>query len=1125
MRCPQCQHENRPQAKFCEECAAPLARTCANCGNQLSATAKFCPECAHPVASGTQPHFGAPQDYTPKHLAEKILSAKTSLEGERKQVTVVFADMKGSMELLADRDPEEARKLLEPVIGHMMEAVHRYEGTVSNLMGDGIMALFGAPVAHEDHAVRACYAALRMQESVQRYAEEVRRTEGVPIQIRAGLNSGEVVVASIGNDLKMDYTAIGQTVHLAARMEQMATPGSIMVTHETLRLAEGYIQVKSLGPVRVRGISESVEAHEVTGSGPVRSRLQAAAARGFTRFVGRNAEFDILCQALDKARTGHGQVVALVGEPGVGKSRLFWELTHSWRTNDWLILESGSVSYGKATAYLPVIDLIKSYFAIEDRDDVRKIREKATGKLLTLDKSLEPALPALLTLFGVVPDDAQWQSLDPSQRRRRTFDAVKRLLLRESQVQPLVVVFEDLHWIDSESQTILDSLIEGLPGVRILLLVNYRPEYQHGWGSKSYYSQLRIDSLPPESASELLEALLGNDESLATLKRLLVERTEGNPFFLEESVRTLVETKGLSGERGNYRAARPLEGAQVPATVQAVLAARIDRLPADEKRLLQSAAVVGKDVPFVLLQAVTDLSEEELRHGLSRLQSAEFLYEATLFPELEYTFKHALTHEVAYASLLQERRRGLHVRIVDAIEQIHSERLSEHVEQLGHHAARGELWEKAVEYFHQAGKKAAARSANREAIACLEQALESLGNLPDTRENVEKAVDIRVDLGPALIAKSGFAATDVEANYLRARELCERLESTPQLFPVLFGLARMHDVRGELKIGSDLGRQLLAIAERAQDPALLLEAHHQLWANMSSLGEFIATRSHLEQGFLLYDTEKHRHHAFLYGGHDPGVCCGYHAAEVFWLLGFPDQALRRSIDAVALARKLRHSFSLTNALSFAVWLHRELGKLESMQAQLDEASKISTEQGFQRWLPQGNLHKAWLRADKGDRTAIGQMVAILASQRAELSSGRWDSPSACLIAKACVKSGDTAEGLKVISDALTRVHKTEYRYYEAELRRVNGELLLAQTVPDEQQAEMCFHEALTVARGQSAKSLELRAAMSLSRLWQRQGKQDEARRLLAEIYGWFTEGFDTADLQEAKLLLEELEAT
>jgi predicted ATPase len=654
----------------------------------------------------------------------------------------------------------------------------------------------------------------------------------------------------------MDYTAIGQTVHLASRMEQMAMPGSIMITNDTLRLAEGFVQVKSLGPINVKGMNEPVKVHEITGAGPVRSRLQAAAARGFTRFVGRDSEFETLCRALDKARTGQGQIVALVGEPGVGKSRLFWELTHSWRTHDWLILESGSVSYGKATAYLPVIDLLKSYFAIEERDDVRKIREKVTGKILALDKSLEPTLPAFLTLFDVGAEDPLWESLDPPQRRQRTFEAVKRLLIKDSQVQPMVVVFEDLHWVDSESQTILDSLVESLPGAKILLLVNYRPQYQHGWGSKSYYSQLRIDPLAPESAGELLQALLGGHESLASLKRLLIERTDGNPFFLEESVRTLVETKALTGERANYRAAQPLAGTLVPATVQAVLAARIDRLSAEDKRLLQSAAVIGKDVPFLLLQAIADRSDEELRQGIARLQTAEFIYETRLFPDLEYTFKHALTHEVAYVSLLQERRRFLHVRIVEAVERLYSDRLSEHVELLGHHALRGELWEKAVEYSHQAGRKAAARSANREAIACFEQALATLEPLPNSRRMIEKAVDVRLDLGPALVSKSGFGATEVEENYTRARELCERLEDTHRLFPVLWGLARMHDLRGELKVGSELGKQLLSVAERAREPALLLEAHHQLWANMSMLGELIVARAHLEQGFALYDTER-----------------------------------------------------------------------------------------------------------------------------------------------------------------------------------------------------------------------------------------------------------------------------
>jgi predicted ATPase/class 3 adenylate cyclase len=1125
MRCPKCQAENREGRRFCSKCAAPLAVVCASCGFTNDPGDEFCGGCAQSLRAGKPMpgKFQSPESYTPKHLAEKILTSKSALEGERKQVTVLFADMKGSMELLADRDPEEARKLLDPVIEHMMEAVHRYEGTVSNLMGDGIMALFGAPVAHEDHAVRACYAALRMQESVQRYAEEVRRTEGVPIQIRAGLHSGEVVVGSIGNDLKMDYTAIGQTVHLASRMEQMATPGSIMVTHETLRLAEGYVQVKSLGPVHVKGIHESVEAHEVTGAGPVRSRLQAAAARGFTRFVGRAAEFETLCRALDQARQGHGQIAALVGEPGVGKSRLFWELAHSWRTNDWLILASGSVSYGKATAHLAVIDLLKSYFAIEERDDVRRIREKVTGKLLALDKSLEPALPAFLTLFDVAAEDPLWESLDPSQRRQRTFDAVKRLLIRESQVQPVVVVFEDLHWIDSESQTILDSLVEGLPGVRILLLVNYRPEYQHGWGSKSYYSQLRIDPLPPESAGELIQALLGNDESLAALKRLLIERTEGNPFFLEESIRTLVETKGLSGERGSYRAAQPLERVQVPATVQAVLAARIDRLPADEKRLLQSAAVVGKDVPYVLLQAVTDPSEEEIRRGLSRLQSAEFLYETSLFPEVEYTFKHALTHEVAYGSLLQERRRALHGRIVEAIERRYSNRLNEQIERLAHHAQRGELWEKAVEYFHQAGKKAARRSANQEAIDYFKLGLEGLSQLPEIRESLEKAINIRVDLGPVLTAAWGFGAPQVEENLNHARVLCERFGETPQLFPVLWGLARMHDTRGELRAGRQLGERLLAFAQSAQDSALLLEAHHEAWANLVMLGELSSAWSHIEQGFALYDARQHRHHALLYGGHDPGVCCRYHAAEVLWLRGYPHQALRRSEDSLALARQLSHASTLASALSFAAWLQARVGARDAVQARLAETMSLATEGGFSYRRTQANLLQAWLLLEQGQRdSGMAQTREFLSARRTSGIAGRWYMLFIAMIADASRQTGGSSEVFDAVNDALVQAQLSGECFYEAELHRVKGELLLIQTSTDEREAEACFQKAMQLARGQGAKSLELRATMSLSRLWQRQGKSEEARKLLREIYGWFTEGFDTADLKEARLLLEKL---
>jgi class 3 adenylate cyclase len=752
--CPRCRHDNEVTAKFCEECATPLARACAQCGRTLSPTSKFCPECAHQTgpssASAPTPRFGSPGSYTPKHLAERILTSKAALEGERKQVTVLYADLKGSMELLADRDPEEARKLLDPVLERMMEAVHRYEGTVNQVMGDGIMALFGAPLAHEDHAVRACYAALRMQDSVKQYAEVVRRTEGVLVQIRVGLNAGDVVVRSIGSDLHMDYTAVGQTTHLAGRMEQMAAPGSILLTAEVLRLAEGYVGVKPLGPMSVKGLGAPIEVYEVTGAGPVRTRLQAAAARGLTKFVGRDHEIEQLRQALGRAGSGHGQVVAIVGEPGVGKSRLVWEVTHSHRSSGWLVVQASPVSYGQATPYLPVIDLLKAYFQIEERDDQRRMREKVMGKLLALDRSLEPSLPAFLTLLDVPEDNDSWAMLDPPQRRQRTLEVIKRLLLREAQVQPLVLVFEDLHWIDSETQALLDSLIEGLPTARVLLLVNYRPEYQHGWGSRTFYTQLRLDPLPPEGAEALLQALLGDDASLRPLSALLIERTEGNPFFLEESVRTLVETKGLVGERGAYRLVTALPSIQIPTTVQAILAARIDRLPGDDKRLLQIASVIGADVVLPLLQAVADLPEEALRRGLRHLQAAEFLYETRLFPDVEYTFKHALTHEVAYGGLLQERRRALHARIVEAIERLYAGRLVEQVDRLAHHASRGEAWEKALTYGRQAGARAYARSSNREAMACWEQALAALAHLPENRETIEQAIDLRLDVRNAL---------------------------------------------------------------------------------------------------------------------------------------------------------------------------------------------------------------------------------------------------------------------------------------------------------------------------------------------------------------------------------------
>ena len=781
MRCSRCQQENPAGVKFCGGCGAKLEARCSQCGAGNPPTNRFCHECGTELAAGaTRPKAVSPDTYTPKHLAEKILTSKAALEGERKQVTVLFADLKGSMELLADRDPEEARKLLDPVLERMMEAVHRYEGTVNQVMGDGIMALFGAPLAHEDHAVRACYAALRMRDAVKQYAEDVQRTLGVPVHIRIGLNSGEVVVRSIGSDLRMDYTAVGQTTHLAARMEQMAMPGSILMSPATLRLVEGYVQVRPLGPIPVKGLAEPVEVHEVMNAATGRTRLQAATARGLTRFVGRGAEIAQLHLALDHARAGRGQVVAIVGEPGVGKSRLVWELTHRDPLVEWLILEAGASSYGRATSYLPVSMLLRSYFKLGEHDTYEDLGARIGARLSALGESLWPAVPALTALLGGPVENAQWNGLDPRQRRQHTLDAARRLILRESQIQPLLLILEDLHWIDAETQAWLDGLVDALPAAHLLLLVTYRPEYQHAWGSRTNYTQLRVDPLPRKGAEDLLQALLGADPELSWLRNLLIERTEGNPFFLEESVRSLVETKALVGERGAHRLAQALDTVQVPATVQAILAARIDRLPSAEKQLLQSAAVIGRNVPFNLLHAIVDDTEEDLRQQLAHLQSAEFLYETRLFPESEYTFKHALTQEVAYSSLLIDRRRAVHARIVEEIERLHGDRLGEHVERLAHHALHAERWDKALVFCRQAGARASARFALRDAGTHLERALTATKHLPETREAIEQAIDVRVELRNAIHARRGRAGDGAPARGRVARRTAGRRSADGQ---------------------------------------------------------------------------------------------------------------------------------------------------------------------------------------------------------------------------------------------------------------------------------------------------------------------------------------------------------
>jgi class 3 adenylate cyclase/tetratricopeptide (TPR) repeat protein len=1096
MKCPRCQHESPSDADFCPECGAKLDVICAACGTTNAPTHKFCKKCGQALGAGAgHGQVGvpstAPASYTPKHLAEKILTSKAALEGERKQVTVLFADLKGSMELLADRDPEEARKIVDPVLEHMMEAVHRYEGTVNQVMGDGIMALFGAPVAHEDHAVRACYAALRMQESVKKYADEVRRSHAAVVKIRVGLNSGEVVVRAIGSDLHMDYTAVGQTTHLAARMEQIADPGAVVITPETLALAEGYVEVRSLGPIPVKGLSDPIEIFELTGAGQARTRLQAAALRGLTRFVGRDAEVEHLRRVLGQAGGGRGQVAAIVGEAGVGKSRLTYEFTHSHRVQDWLILEASSVSYGKATSYLPVIDLLKGYFKIGGRDDHRDMRAKVLGRVLGLDRALEPLLPPLLALLDVPVEDAAWESLDPPQRRRHTLDAVKRLLLRESQVQPLLVVFEDLHWIDGETQALLDALVDSLGSVRLLLLVNYRPEYQHGWGSKTAYSQMRLDVLPAESAGEMLDALLGEDPALAPLKQLLVRR--GNPFFLEEAIRTLVETKALAGEPGRYRLTQPVRAIQVPATVQAMLAARIDRLSPEDKRLLQVASVVGKDVPFALLAAIAELPDEALRRGLDHLQGAGFLYETGFYPDLDYTFKHALTHEVTYAGMLQERRRELHARIVEAIETLHRDRLGEHTERLAHHALRGELRHKAVHYLRQAGLKAAARSLP-DARGWFEQALGVLEALPESRSTLEQAFDIRLDLRPVL-NNLGEVRRAMERTR-EAETIAERLKDDWRRGRVCALVTNIHSLLGDPDEALVTGTRALEIAGRLGDAKLRIVSTSYLEQAHYYRGEYERVVELATDNLTALPADWV--HEYFGMGAPPSVWDRAWQVMSLAQLGRFAEAAKHEAEGIRLAEPTRHASTVSLAYFAAGTLHLLKGDWAKARSVIERWIVVVRTGNVALQLPWAVASSPWPLAQLGEASEAlerlwegEQLVNRLAETGISGIRG-WAYHS---LGRACLLLGRLDEARSLGDRAIEA--SPRHPGFAAHALHLLGDIATHPAQFDAARGEVHYGQSLALAQPRSMRPLVAHCHLGLGKLYHRTDKREQAHEHLA----------------------------
>ncbi|GGO84046.1 adenylate/guanylate cyclase domain-containing protein [Marinobacterium nitratireducens] len=1071
----------------------------------------------------------APVTYPPPHLAARLraeqaaLAARSGTEGERKTITVLFADMAGSTAMVHDRDPEDARRLIDPVLALMMEAVHHYQGHVAKSLGDGILALFGAPIGCEEHAQRALYAALRMQEAMRHYGNQVRLEDGVSLQIRVGVHTGEVVVRAIRTeDLHVDYDPVGHTINIASRLEGIAAPGSVLVSDETYRLAEGYFRFKTLGATAFKGVPEPLVVHEVLGSSPLRTRLQVAASRGLARFIGRREELAQMRSALHRACAGNGQIVGVVGEPGVGKSRLFYEFKHALEPSS-LVLETYSVSHGKAFPYLPLIELLKNYMQILPQDDERQRREKVTGKALTLESGLEDCLPYLLYLLGLCDATSPLPQMDLNIRRRRTFDAIKRLLLRESLKQPLILIFEDLQWLDRETEAFIDFFADALAGARVLLLVNFRPEYPQGLGYRSHYTQLQLEPLGQDETGELLETLLGPDASLAPIKPLIMKQTEGNPFFLEEVFQTLLEEEVLSGAPGHCRLERMPATLHIPTTVQGVLTTRIDRLAKPEKELLQTLAVIGKAFVWSLVSRLSDWPEDELQGLLSRLQAGEFIYEHPAFPEVEYNFKHGLTQEVAYGSLLKGRRSQLHERTGQAIEALYRHRLDDHFGELAHHYSRSGNVAKAIEFQYKAGVQAAQRSANREAAVQLGDALAMLQQLPAGSERDHLELEIQLVLGAAQMSVCGIGSAKVEQAYTRALSLCRELQETQQLFPVLVGLRRYYTMRANFQTAQELAEQLLRLAGREQDEEYRLQAHFAMAAVLLFRGRLDDARRHFEQCTSIGDPEAHRAQVFCYSI-EPGMLSHCYLGWILWYRGYADQALAQCENVANQARESSPPFVLAEVFDVLAELHQLRGEAAAAQEWADAAMTLSSDEGLPYWLARGSVLSGWALARQGQhRNGIARIRDGL--RHYESSGGLLMYPRyLALLSEALGAAGRVRVALKALATARTQAEASGERMYLAEILRQEAELMLAQGggPEPEQQAERCLLQAIDTAQEQDARALKLRAATSLARLWRRQGKTVHALRMLRDSYRPFTEGFDTADLREARSLLEQL---
>ena len=1044
-------------------------------------------------------------------------------EAERRQLTVLFCDLVDSTVLASQLDPEEWREVVRAYQGTCAAVIQRYDGHIAQYLGDGLLVYFGYPRAHEDDAQRAVRAGLGMVEAIRQLNTRLAQERGVSLAVRLGIHTGQVVVGEIGGGAKHEQLALGETPNLAARLQGIAPPNTLVISAATLPLLGGFFACQSLGTPLLKGFTQPIEVYHVRYESTARSRLEAAGSTGLTPLVGREAEVGLLRERWAQVKDGLGQVVLLSGEAGIGKSRLVQGLTAQVATEPQAWLTPCQCSpYYQNTALYPMIDLLERLALRFEREESSQQKlNKLEGFVVQYGLPLAEAVPLLAVLLSLPLGNAYAPlTVSPEQQKQKTLHALLTITLRIAAQQPVLFVMEDLHWVDPSTLEFLTLLVDQGPTARILGLFTFRPDFSPPWSGRSHLTQVTLNRLPRRQAAELTGRVAHGKALPPEVVEQVVAKTDGVPLFVEELTKMVLESGLLQEQAERYALTGPLPPLAIPTTLHDSLMARLDRLAA-VKALAQLGATLGREFAYDLLQAVSPWDDETLQRGLQQLVTAEFLYQRGVPPQATYRFKHALIQDTAYQSLLKSTRQQSHQRIAQVLEARFPELCDTQPELLAQHYTAAGCVEQAVVYWQRAGQQASDRSANLEAISHCTTGIELLQTLPETPEHTQQALTLYIALGAALQMAKGLAAPEVEHAYTQARALCQQAGETPELIPVLYGLWRFYTVRLQLQTVRDLGETLLRLAQRAHDPTLSVVAHHALGWTWFCFGALPAARQHLEEGIARYTPDQRTALVFRMG-QDPGVACRAFAAMTVWLLGYPEQALARLHDALALAHALSHAYSLAFAQWLAAIVYQFRRDVPAEHEQAEAAVALSTEQGFPQWAAYGRSLRGWALAMQGqDEEGIAQVHQGIAAVRA--TGAALLVPYLCaLLADVCTHLGHTEDGLKALAEAHTLVEQHEERWWEAEVCRLRGVLLLRQTGTPQAEAETWFRQAVDVARRQQAKSLELRAAMSLARLWQQQGKHAEAHALLAPVYSWFTEGFDTADLQEAKALLAEL---